>query len=253
MPYMTYRQLKHSAKMRMKPVMGKLIGTAAIWHGLTLTISVLATLPGLLIKPFALSISLYFLFILLGTVFSGMLNAGFHYLCLKLYCGRAVSVRDIFYAFTKQTGTALSLSIMMSVLEVVPMMPAYYFLQRFGGSQSSMDMATALFCYTPALILTTIWKLIYSQIYFFMLDFPFFSAKELFRESRLLMCGHKGRLFYIQVCFLPLILTLGVFTCGIGMLWITPFMYAVKTEFYLDLVTKKGRKQTIYNSLKMSR
>ena len=238
MPYMTYPQLKNSAKMRMKPLMGKLIGATVIWYGLTLTVSALATLPGLLIKSFALSISLYFLFILLGTAFFGILNAGFHYLCLKLYCGRPVSANDIFYAFTKQTGTALSLSMAMSVLEVVPLMTAYYFLQRFGASQSTTDMAIALFCYTPALILTTILKLIYSQIYFLMLDFPSFSAKELFRESCLLMHGHKGRLFYIQVCFLLPILTLGVLTCGIGMLWITPFIYAVQTEFYLDLITK---------------
>lgn len=53
------------------------------------------------------------------------------------------------------------------------------------------------------------------------------------------MRGHKGRLFYIQVCFLPL-LFLAVLSCGIGMLWIAPFIYAVQTEFYLDLVTKRS-------------
>lgn len=238
MPYMTFSQLKESAKMRLTPVIAKFIGAAAIFYGLTLIVCRLPLLCKFLMESFASQMVFHFFITLFGTAFSDMLRIGFCCLCLKLYCGRPVFTGDIFYAFRDQTKTALSLAIVMSVLKTSLLTPAQFFLQRLVTSQESMDLAVAVFCYTPALILTTMLGLIYSQIYFLMLDFPSYCVKELFQKSRLLMRGHKGRLFYIQVCFLPFLL-LGTLTGGIGMLWITPFIYAVQTEFYLDLVTKR--------------
>lgn len=241
MPYMTYSQLKDSARARMTPVMGKLIGATAILYGLMLVASQFSSVSGIFINSFALQMILFFFFSILGNILSEMLNIGFHYLMLKLYCGRPVSASDVFYAFTSQTKTCLLLSSFISVISIVPLMPFYIFIERFGTSLENTDLAIALFCYTPALVLTTILGLVYSQAYYLMLDFPSYSVKELLRNSRLLMRGHKGRLFYIQVCMLPIILIGCLLTCGLGLLWITPFAYAVETEFYLDLVTKRGR------------
>ena len=50
-----------------------------------------------------------------------------------------------------------------------------------------------------------------------------------------MMKGSKGRLFYIDLTFVPLML-LCVLTCGIGLLWLMPYMQATKANFYLDLV-----------------
>ncbi|MBD5550510.1 MAG: DUF975 family protein [Lachnospiraceae bacterium] len=260
MPYMTYTQLKTSAKARMTPVMGRLVGAAAIQIGCTFLISRVSSIPALFTNSFALQILLYFLSSILCGTLTGILEAGLCYLFLKLYCNRPFSAGDLFYAFTRQTKTCLGLSFIMSLISTIPTMPAYAFFLRFSISMEKMNLTAissnmdasavtippemlnllsiALFCYTPALIITTILDLIYSQVYYLMLDFPSCSVKELFGKSRLLMHGHKGRLFYIRVCFIPLIL-LGIMTCGIGMLWIAPFMYAVQTEFYLDLVTKR--------------
>lgn len=260
MPYMTYSQLKNSAKARIAPVIGKLVGVSAIYFGLSFVISEASAVPALFTKSFALQAAFYFLFTVLGGTLTGMVEAGIQYLFLKLYCGRPVAVGDLFYPFTAQTKTCVGLSFVMALIDIVPTMPAYIFAMRFSTAaeqlnlealSSEMDIAAvslppeimnfltiALFCYTPALIITTLLGLIYSQAYYLMWDFPSCSVGELLKKSRLLMHGHKGRLFYIQVCFIPLIL-LGVLTCGIGMLWIMPFLCAVQTEFYLDLVTKR--------------
>ena len=53
--------------------------------------------------------------------------------------------------------------------------------------------------------------------------------------SRRIMKGHRARLFYIQVSFLPLAL-LCMFTMGIGLLWLYPYMNSTLTHFYLDLM-----------------
>mgnify|MGYP001034650202 CR=1 FL=1 len=259
MPYMTYSQLKDSAKFRLGPIIGKLVGVTAIFYALKLIAGRFSSVFGLFTDSFALQAALSSLFMILAGIFSSMLEIGFRCLMLKLYCGRPVSTGDLFYAFTAQTKTALGLTTVMSLLSTLPLLPAHILFQRVELAMESialssdlnastaslppelMDlMSIALFCYTPALVLVTVLNLIYSQIYYLMLDFPSFGIKKLFQSSRLLMRGHKGRLFYIHVCVLPVFLIGGIFTCGIGLLGITPFLYAVETEFYLDLVTKRG-------------
>ena len=259
MPYMTYSQLKDSAKFRLSPVIGKLVGVTAIFYALKLIAGRFSSVFGLFTDSFALQVTLSSLFLILANIIVFMLEIGFHCLMLKLYCGRPISTGDLFYAFTAQTKTALGLTTVRSLLSTLPLLPAYVLFQRveFGmenialssdlsASTASLPpelmnlMSIALFCYTPALVLVTMLDLVYSQTYYLMLDFPSFSIKQLFQNSRLLMRGHKGRFFYIHVCILPIFLIGGLFTCGIGLLWITPFVYAVQTEFYLDLVTKRG-------------
>ena len=51
--------------------------------------------------------------------------------------------------------------------------------------------------------------------------------------------GYSGRLFYIELSFLPLFL-LGLISCCLPILWIYPYMEAVKANFYLDLMKKRG-------------
>lgn len=261
MPYMTYTQLKNSAKMRIKPVMGTLVGITAIQIGLTFLITQAASIPTLFASSPGLMTAAYLLSATLSDTLTGMLGGGICYPFLKLYCGRPFSTGDMFHTFTARAKTCAGLSLVMSFIRTVPILPFYYFTARFELTMQDFaktmfsspaaaaritlpqdaltNLTIALFCLTPALILTTLLGLVYSQVYYLMLDFPACSVRELLKDSRLLMRGHKGRFFYIQVCFLPLIF-LGALTCGIGMLWISPFVYAVETEFYLDLVTKRS-------------
>ena len=239
MPYMTFPQLKYSAMARIKPVMRILTGTAAAFWGLSLMVRQLSSASFLFTDLLLPQVVFYSLLALPAGILFRMLHIGFCFLMLKLYCGRPIAISDLFYAFTAQTKTALLLSLVMAAFHVVPMIPFTVFSMKYTGTMHDMDLAIALFCYTPALVLKTMLNLIYSQAVYLMLDFPACPVKQLLRDSRLLMQGHKGRLFYIQVCMLPFILFLGVCTCGIGMLWITPFIYAVQTEFYLDLVTNR--------------
>ena len=91
-------------------------------------------------------------------------------------------------------------------------------------------------------VVTVILSLIYSQAFFLLHDFPNYSAKELLVMSRQLMKGSKGRLFYLNVSFFPLLL-LGLLSCGIAYLWLVPYMNATATEFFLDLIQNNNRQQ----------
>ena len=60
-------------------------------------------------------------------------------------------------------------------------------------------------------------------------------ATEAITESRHLMDGHKMDLFVLDLSFIGWSL-LGIITCGIGFIWITPYYRQTKTNFYHSLV-----------------
>ena len=60
-------------------------------------------------------------------------------------------------------------------------------------------------------------------------------ATEAITESRKLMDGHKMDLFILDLSFIGWGL-LGLITCGIGFIWITPYYRQTKANFYRSLV-----------------
>lgn len=60
-------------------------------------------------------------------------------------------------------------------------------------------------------------------------------ATEAITESRHLMDGHKMDLFVLDLSFIGWGL-LGIITCGVGFIWITPYYRQTKTNFYHSLV-----------------
>ena len=49
------------------------------------------------------------------------------------------------------------------------------------------------------------------------------------------MAGNRGRYFYLQVSFAGLSL-LSVLSCGIGFLWVLPYMQTANALFYRNLI-----------------
>lgn len=74
----------------------------------------------------------------------------------------------------------------------------------------------------------------YSMAYYIKVDHPEYDWKQCIKESQEMMRGHKWRLFCLQFSFIGWIL-LGLLACGIGLLWVSPYMTAANAEFYEDL------------------
>ena len=94
-------------------------------------------------------------------------------------------------------------------------------------------------CLAAAMILYVPLSLCLSQCYFLILDFPDKSASDILRASFRIMKGHKGRLFYIELSFLPLLL-LGAVSL-IGLLWVIPYMQMTYAAFYFDIMKQEQR------------
>jgi uncharacterized membrane protein len=85
----------------------------------------------------------------------------------------------------------------------------------------------------PGLIL----GLAYTLVPFILHDQPDLRPADVLRESRMMMKGHKRELFLLMISFFGwMILT--VFTFGIGMLWLAPYMGMTIVKFYEQLCTE---------------
>ncbi|MBR1873047.1 MAG: DUF975 family protein [Bacteroidales bacterium] len=82
----------------------------------------------------------------------------------------------------------------------------------------------------------------YSMAPYIIKDHPELSPMEAIKASRAMMKGHKFDLFYLHLSFIGWML-LTVLTCGIGFLWLAPYMESAQAAFYLDI---KGDSDVIY-------
>lgn len=184
---------------------------------------------------------------------AGFFLAGEAYVYLKTACGQRPAVNDLFHCFGGDLTKVLQLQAVLagaSLLCSLPAMILGVFALRsllllteeelFTGniSGNAALFLVYIIVYLAGAAVSLYIGLMLSQVYYLMLDFPEYSAPDLLKMSIRLMKGNKGRLFYIQLSFIPLLLLSGL-SCGIALLWIHPYRQAVYANFYLDLIRKK--------------
>lgn len=74
----------------------------------------------------------------------------------------------------------------------------------------------------------------YAMAEYIMVQNPNISGREAIARSKEMMKGHKGELFVLRLSFLGWAL-LSVFTLGIGLLWLVPYMNQTETQFFRRL------------------
>ena len=82
----------------------------------------------------------------------------------------------------------------------------------------------------------------YRLAYYVALDNPELTANDCITMSRRLMEGYKWKAFLLDLSFLGWIL-LGLLTCGIGYLFVAPYMNAAHASFYHSLMEQKDNWQ----------
>lgn len=71
----------------------------------------------------------------------------------------------------------------------------------------------------------------YSMAYYIKVDNPTWGWKDCIDESRKKMDGHKMELFLLDLSFIGWFL-LGSLACGLGVLWVVPYMNVSHAHFY---------------------
>ena len=89
----------------------------------------------------------------------------------------------------------------------------------------------------------------YAMSFYIMNDHPEYTATQCLDESRRIMNGHKLDLFCLHLSFIGWIIVASL-TCGIGMLWVEPYMQLSQANFYEELKKAeepKGAYQEYFN------
>ena len=67
------------------------------------------------------------------------------------------------------------------------------------------------------------------------MDFPDYTAKQALLTGFKLAKQHFGKIFRLKLSFIPIYL-LGIFSLGIGLLWVIPYAQMTYTCFYVDIM-----------------
>jgi len=74
----------------------------------------------------------------------------------------------------------------------------------------------------------------YRMVPYLLHDYPDLTPKEALKLSRQMMRGYKANLFLLDFSFIGWGF-LCILSCGIGLLWLIPYMYTASAHFYEDV------------------
>lgn len=93
------------------------------------------------------------------------------------------------------------------------------------------------------LIASTLWLVIksysYKTVLFILFDNPDMEAKAIVEKSASIMKGNRWKYFCLELSFIGWAI-LAALTCGIGSLWLFPYMLVAQVVFYETLVEKNS-------------
>ena len=172
------------------------------------------------------------------TIFGTILSVGQCSFYLNIACDQPYQFSDLFTGFKIHPDKTIITQVIIQLLTLLPLIPAIVVMlitTAFYAQNIVISFLVACFLLIIGAGISWWISLRFSQVYYLLLDFPDYSAKELMKMSWKLMKGNVGRLLYIQVSFIPLTLA-GLLSFGIGLLFIQPYQNMTYTLFYLDLM-----------------
>lgn len=108
--------------------------------------------------------------------------------------------------------------------------------KSFGNSIiASLLMGIYIFLWSLLLIVPGIIKSFsYAMTFYIIADNPSISALDAIKKSEAMMEGHKWDYFVLELSFIGWMI-LSLFTCGVGVIFLNPYMETAKVHFYLTL------------------
>ncbi len=146
------------------------------------------------------------------TIIGGMIQLGYYQYCVKLCLGVDAGVKELF-VHKQYLLKAFALSLLITI----------------------KTMLWSCLFVIPGIVASYR----YAMAPYLMAENPDIGIMEAIEESKVMMNGYKGDLFYLHLSFFGWAL-LSVFTLGIGTLWLNPYMRVTEAEFYLEL-TGRGQ------------
>ncbi len=224
------------------------------------TISTLQTMPEEAVMMILGIVGVVLIFSLLISVafflLGGPITLGYVKFNLDLVDGREASIDALFSQF-KRFGDGFLVQLLRRIFiglwTLLFCLPGIVLgivigvLAAMGGADDSVVAVAVVACFLigviPGAILGTIKEYGYTMAPYILYENPGMSANDAIKASKELMDGNKWRLFCLLFSFTGWALLSVFFSCGIGHLWLNPYMEAAVASFYREISAEKyGRR-----------
>lgn len=167
-----------------------------------------------------------------------LFSVGFAYMYLKTLQNGHALVTDMFHGIKHHADKIIIIGFIITAIYNLLMLPYMLFFRQYTKTGEAIFFLAACITLVIGAAITIYFKLFFALADYIILDFPSYGPIETMKMSIQFIKGHKGRYFYIFMSFIPLVL-LCYLTCGIGFLWLAPYMGMTYANFYMDLMQSK--------------
>lgn len=168
------------------------------------------------------------------SLLTNLFTTGFIYVCSKISYGREVAVRDMFYVFKHNPDKVLILTFLTTLISLVFTLPAQIIQFVLPSTESGKNFLIWAVCYAVGMIASVVFDMMFAMVYLIYLDDIEVPVLDCMKQSAKMMRGNKWRLFYMQLSFVGYA-CLALLSCGIGLLWMMPYVNVSIVNFYRDL------------------
>lgn len=172
---------------------------------------------------------------------AAILSAGIVSMHLRLARRQEISVGMLFSQFTNRSFRYILSSLLLSVMGMACMLPGSIVMMVAENADTRILLALGILLYILGMVVYAVLGLKFGLVNMLLIDNGDMGVIAAYRESDRKMYGNKGRIFYLFLTFIGWSV-LGSLSCGIGMLWVMPYMSQTSVEFYLEV--KGEREQT---------
>lgn len=225
-------ELKSMAKGALAGRYGTAVGAVLLLMVINFGVNMIMRMFVMMGNP--LEILIYFAVSFVVTLLLAVIQAGLDKLFLNMAREEVYGIGDLFQCFANQPDRVIVISLLISLIGFACMLPGLVVLIPAIFAESNALTLVGVILLLVGIVVYMVLTLGYSMATYIYLDAPEKSAITCLRESSRMMKGNKGRLFYIQLSFIGVML-LGILACYIGILWVLPYMRMTIAELYREL------------------
>ncbi len=181
---------------------------------------------------------------LMVSLASTVMTAGIIQMHMNLARGEEVRLGMMFSQFANRPWRYILGNLLLCVIAVGCLLPGYLCMLVGIGVEQGILLGLGIVLWIGGMALYFVLAFRYALLHYLFLDDSQMGVLAAYKESARMMKGNKGRMLYISLSFIGWIL-LGTLSCGIGMLWVTPYMTQTSVAFYLDVRKEVDAKQDV--------
>lgn len=251
----TSARLKLQAKQALKGNYGICAGSFLIMVAVVFLICFAAEIPLIFGLAFSgmsesaqgavISIISISIFVVLMQVICFLLFSGYTRLCYRVCIGEEAQIRDLFFAFSRHIGKFIGLAFIFMLIPIVIGVPmgilrvATVITARSAAFFGILSVAMGFL----EMLLMLFVSLNYGMSIYILVEDEEKNLIDALKESCRIMKGNKRRLFWLWLTFIGMII-LAYCSCGIGFVWVMPYMMCTNLFFYFDITGIREMKKS---------